>query len=96
MKKQNTGVIYCLTNTVNGKQYIGQTVDFNNRIHKHLAGQSGCPVLSNAIEKYGMAAFRVEILEDNIPRDQLNKREVLLYPRDGYLASQRIQSHHRR
>ena len=75
MTRQNTGVIYCLTNTVNDKQYIGQTVDFGNRIHKHLNGQSGCPVLSNAIEKYGTAAFRVEILEDNVPRGQLNKRE---------------------
>ena len=62
MPKQNTGVIYCLTNTINGKQYIGQTVDFSNRMHKHLNGQSGCPVLSNAIEKYGTAAFRVESL----------------------------------
>jgi len=33
-----TGVIYKITNLINNKIYIGQTIDFERRIKQHLDG----------------------------------------------------------
>jgi GIY-YIG catalytic domain len=56
--------IYCLTNRVNGKQYVGQTgltVAERMRYHRqHAVEGRGPPVLSSAIRKYGFDAFDVE------------------------------------
>lgn len=59
--------IYCVTNTVNGKRYVGQTSDtVEVRWKAHVASsrnKGGCRVFCAAIRKYGAAAFVREILE---------------------------------
>ena len=70
-----TGCIYRLWNTVNGKSYIGQTVNFKKRIRSHF-NQSQCTALVNAIRKYGKSAFQWKILEADIPYDSLSEREI--------------------
>ncbi|RKU09567.1 hypothetical protein C6502_12800 [Candidatus Poribacteria bacterium] len=71
------GSIYKITNTVNGKSYIGQTrhdVE-KTRIRKHLNG-SGNRLIKQAIAKYGQNAFTYEVLHDGIISEFLNTLEV--------------------
>ena len=58
--------IYCVTNTINGKQYVGQTVDNKCKYGHGLA-------LKQAYKHYGKDAFIYERLFNNIVnRKQLN------------------------
>lgn len=56
-----TGVIYCYTNMINGKKYIGQTFleKVRKQQHKSTNGQS---VFHKAIKKYGWENFKYEVL----------------------------------
>ena len=57
------GWIYCITNKVNGKKYIGRTNDFNNRKRQHFQkSKESCPILQRAIDKYGAENFIMEKL----------------------------------
>ena len=70
------GSIYKITNTVNGKSYIGQTIHDaeKTRIRPHFAGY-GSELVKRAIEKYGKDAFTYEILHDSIIPEFLNDLE---------------------
>lgn len=77
------GVIYKITNQVNGMIYIGQTTQgLQNRWIHHVAeakkdhkkgGWSA--YLHRAIIKYGRENFSVEVIE-NCSNDKLNEREI--------------------
>ena len=71
------GSIYKITNTVNGKAYIGQTrYDAEKtRIQSHFTGH-GNQILKSAIAKYGRDAFTVEILHDGIIPEFLDALEI--------------------
>ena len=70
------GCIYKITNTVNGKAYIGQTIhNINERVRHHFNGH-GNRILKNAIKKYGADIFVVEVLHDNIDDELLNIYEI--------------------
>jgi group I intron endonuclease len=61
------GFIYKITNTVNGKGYVGVTTmpDAIQRFKKHIYAiyyGNGCPVLGDAVKKYGEKAFKFEVL----------------------------------
>jgi group I intron endonuclease len=61
-----TGLIYLITNTVNGKVYVGQTNrSLKKRWQAHCkAAQAGEPwALARAIRKYGKEAFTIAVLE---------------------------------
>lgn len=76
------GLIYMRISPSGGK-YIGQT-RFSEEIrwydhvreayNKNSKGYDS--LLNKAIRKYGEENFLVEILEDNLPNDQLDKREI--------------------
>ena len=71
------GSIYKITNTVNGKSYIGQTI-YNAekaRINNHLNG-NGSRLIKHAVEKYGKDVFGFEILHDGIIREFLDTLEI--------------------
>lgn len=73
------GVIYKITNKINGKCYIGQTRDFKNRIRKHIKDskwdkKSHYP-LYRAINKYGWDNFDIDIIDDCFDLDDMNKKE---------------------
>lgn len=84
-------IIYKITNKINGKIYIGQTVgSLNKRWNRHCRKNSGCLALINAIEKYGKDGFTIEQIDSSSTLEELNKKEnewVLkcnsLYP-NGY------------
>lgn len=75
------GVIYKITNLINGKQYIGQTSKY--RIsdrwsqHKHSARYGKKNYLYNAMRKYGEDNFEFKVIIHNIPVDKLNFYEQL-------------------
>ena len=74
------GTIYCITNTFNGKQYIGQTTrSVKKRFSEHFsdAKRGKCSSkFGNALLKYGKENFSVEVLICNIPSiDELNTLE---------------------
>lgn len=61
-----TYYIYKATNKLNGKSYIGQTIDFKRRVHEHIHRRDGyCDVNSifhKALNKYGKDQFEWTIL----------------------------------
>ena len=61
------GNIYKITNKLNNKIYVGQTIiDINQRLHNHFSyafNKNATTYLANAIRKYGRSAFVIEYLE---------------------------------
>lgn len=79
--------IYCYTNLVNGKKYIGQSKDLSRRCHP--ANYRGCTKFYNAIQKYGWENFSQIILEEGLTLEEANQKEkhyIELYNTvvDGY------------
>lgn len=73
--KLNYGIIYKITNTVNNKIYIGQTIrTLKERWNQHKY-RNGCTYLHNAIIKYGADKFKIEPIEE-VPIEDLDKREI--------------------
>ena len=61
------GYIYKITNLINQKCYIGETIqnDINKRWNKHISTiklKEGCPVLKKAMIKHGIDNFKFQIL----------------------------------
>ena len=58
------GCIYKATNLINGKAYVGQTINFELRkkIHKRMEGK--CRLFYSAIKKFGFKNFKWEILKE--------------------------------
>lgn len=71
------GYIYKITNTINGKAYIGISVyePEKRRIKDHLSGR-GSRLIANAVKKYGKDAFAYEILEEKVFDEFLPDLEV--------------------
>ena len=67
--------IYMLTCKVNGKRYIGQSINIKRRLVEHEKGKSGAPIISKAIAKYGWENFENEVLEE-CTKEELNEREI--------------------
>jgi group I intron endonuclease len=69
------GIIYKITSP-SGKVYVGQTMrSFEERIRNHQRKGSECPAISRAIQKYG-DGMKYEIIEENVPKEQLDEREI--------------------
>ena len=73
------GFIYKITNKLNNKVYIGQTIQKPiERFYQHCAKKCDKYILNmvihKAIFKYGKDNFTFEVIEE-VPRQQLNERE---------------------
>lgn len=61
--------IYCITNKINNKQYIGQSIDIKKRFRehcfsaRHLENKDHNMPIHLAMAKYGIDNFRIDILE---------------------------------
>lgn len=66
--------IYKITNKINLKAYIGQSVDIEKRWRQHKNMSRGCTLLLRAFQKYGIENFLFEIVEICSP-EELNEKE---------------------
>ena len=64
--------IYKITNNINGKVYIGQSKNPQNRFKQHINDKKDSAI-HNAIKKYGEDNFSFEIIEG--PIENYNERE---------------------
>jgi group I intron endonuclease len=77
--------IYKITNKINGKCYIGQSVDIAKRWREHTGWSFNKKrpeyeyPLYRAIRKYGIESFLFEIIEEVKVSDQLTPRELYWY-----------------
>ena len=71
--------IYKITNTDNGKMYIGQSNDVMDRIRHHKSylkyNRHKNKRLQYSYNKHGVKAFKFEVLEE-CPEEELNEREI--------------------
>lgn len=69
--------VYCIENLMNGKRYVGQSIDIYRRwsSHKNESAISRNYFLYQAFRKYGTENFRFYILEE-CDEDSLNEREI--------------------
>ena len=70
-------IVYLLTNRLNGKQYVGQTVNsLKYRLQRHgWASSSKHMPISAAMQKYGKENFTAEILCECTSQIELNEKE---------------------
>lgn len=62
------GYIYCITNIVNGKMYVGQTYDYEYRWARHKKdykySYNDSIILYRAFRKYGLENFDFKVVEE--------------------------------
>lgn len=86
----STVSIYKITNKVNGKVYIGQTVNkLEKRFREHCFVGSGCKKLSRAIKKYGKNNFIIEQIDLAHSKNEADDKEIYYIKKynsikDGY------------
>ena len=66
--------IYKITNNINGKFYVGQSIDIQRRFLEHKTQKNSRIILDKAIQKYGAENFSLEVLE-KCSKEQLNEKE---------------------
>ena len=68
--------IYKIENKINGKVYIGQSIDILRRWREHrVAAHNNEAPLYRAIRKYGLESFNFEVIEECC-REELNDKEI--------------------
>ena len=71
---KNVRGIYKVTNKINGKVYIGQSVDIGRRWRQHMTAKDDI-YFHKAIQKYGVENFEWEVIEQCKKKD-LDAREA--------------------
>lgn len=68
--------IYKITNKINNKIYIGQTINcIQQRFRQHLANKDNTR-LANSIRKYGKDNFTIEEIDSAETLEELNEKEI--------------------
>jgi group I intron endonuclease len=82
------GYIYKITNKLNKKCYIGQTInDVEKRWKYHrmsIGTQTGCPGIRRAFEKYGLENFKFEVLIICFDENMSNYEKEYIKKFDSY------------
>lgn len=79
MDKEINGKIYIITNKVNGKQYVGQTIQtIKKRFNKHKRDSKYRTeyAIYRAFNKYGKENFVIELIQEGIKtKEELDSKE---------------------
>jgi len=75
---QTPVAIYKIVNALNGRMYIGQSVNPTYRAKRHFWKNNGCVKLRHAVEKYGRDNFSFSVLYWCIDKSDANEVEELL------------------
>jgi len=73
------GIVYLITNQINGKVYVGQTIrplEFRYAQHKSEARRGRRYALYNAIQKYGLQNFTIQELSCHECDEELSLAEI--------------------
>lgn len=87
MKK---GVVYRLVNKVNGKSYIGRTMDLGKRMYEHkkvaanATGKTLDRPIVKAIREFGIEAFDIEILYSSELFEDREQLDILLDEKEKF------------
>lgn len=76
--EQGLFCVYCLTNKLNGKKYIGQTFDVENRWKDKEESYKDCTALYTALCEVGWDNFEHEIIIDHLTADEADNMETKL------------------
>ena len=74
--------IYIITNNINKKKYVGQSIDINRRLKNHFSS-SNKTLLGHSIVKYGKNNFSIEIIEtekhllDEVEKQKINELDCI-------------------
>lgn len=68
--------IYVITNLINGKQYVGQTIHFKERMWEHINDNRCDSAIHKAILKYGDENFQSEVVAEFESASELNNAEI--------------------
>lgn len=72
-------VVYVCINLINGKKYVGKTINFNKRVKEHLRCAKNNYLnypIHRALNKYGSENFEWKILIECDTEEELNMREI--------------------
>lgn len=70
-------IVYKITNMVNRKVYIGQTIkSLGSRWSKHKSNLKAPTAINSAIHKYGAENFTIEQIDVALTRDELDEKEI--------------------
>ena len=83
---EKLGIIYCYKNKVNGKCYVGQTVNPALRMIQHISASSSCPAFHGAIEKYGIDNFEYSVLHTEKTKEEMDSLERVEIERHNSLV----------
>lgn len=87
MTYADAGYIYAIKNRVNGRAYIGSTINYKSRWHTHRStlrrGVHHSFILQKAWDKYGESAFDFQVLLV-CPKDQRIQYETFCMPLQEY------------
>ena len=68
--------VYLITNLINNKKYVGITNDYKKRWENHKCCNDPSMAIAKAIKKYGKDNFKFEILESDIPLEEIDEKEI--------------------
>lgn len=92
--RRNQHIVYCATNTINNKSYIGWCIDFKERKASHIRDSRNVNTkFYRAIRKYGVESFEWHILFDDLGSYEeckwIEKKMIALFDtyNNGYNAT---------
>lgn len=69
------GYIYCIENLINGRYYIGQSINPRRRWREHINTPKEYSAIDRAIQKYGLSNFAFNIIDSAKDLKTLNDLE---------------------